>query len=125
IQLVVPNAMTAREGMPELGDTLGPRTLDNTGHRRFVIMEFDLEEKRNGQDTKDAPFLRRMADRGISLSDINATLIHHLATKWPLAMAVHSGGKSLHGWFRAEGEDEDALENFFRYGITLGADYHL
>jgi hypothetical protein len=37
-------------------------------------------------------------------------------------MAVHSGGKSLHGWFFCAGECEETLKNFMRSAVLLGAD---
>ena len=40
----------------------------------------------------------------------------------PLVCAVHRGGKSLHGWFNVEGENEEKARGFFRYAVSLGAD---
>src|SRR5262245_2661328 len=40
----------------------------------------------------------------------------------PFVSAVHSGGKSLHGWFDVHGEDEKKIKWFFRYAVSLGAD---
>jgi len=37
-------------------------------------------------------------------------------------MAVHSGGKSIHGWFCCGGRDEANLLRFMRYAVSLGAD---
>jgi hypothetical protein len=49
-------------------------------------------------------------------------LISHLAGYAPLVCAVHSGGKSLHGWFQARGCEESRIERFFRYAVSRGAD---
>ena len=49
-------------------------------------------------------------------------LLVHLASHAPLVCAVHSGGKSLHGWFNVEGEDEEKTRRFFRYAVSRGAD---
>jgi hypothetical protein len=46
----------------------------------------------------------------------------HLATRAPLALAVHSGSKSIHGWFYCQGRAEDRLRVFMRYAVALGAD---
>jgi hypothetical protein len=35
---------------------------------------------------------------------------------------VHSGRKSIHGWFFCAGQPEERLLQFFRYAVTLGAD---
>ena len=46
----------------------------------------------------------------------------HLAERAPLALAVHSGSKSLHGWFYCVGQSEERLRDFMRYAVMLGAD---
>ena len=74
-------------------------TLANTGPRRFLVCEFD---------------------RGTT--DEHAALLLHLGTLGPLVCAVHSGGKSLHGWFRVDAQTEAEVERFFRYAVSLGAD---
>jgi integrase len=80
--LVVPNPMTSREGVTQKGD-LYPRSLDNTGHRKFVVTEFDQKEL-----TKE----------------MQGSIVQHLAEdKAPLVMVVDSGGKSLHAWFACRG----------------------
>jgi hypothetical protein len=38
------------------------------------------------------------------------------------AGAVHSGSKSIHGWFYCQGKDEEFLKRFMRYAVALGAD---
>jgi len=73
--------------------------LEATGSRRFLVIEFD----RGGVDE-------------------HATLLLHLAARAPLAIVVHSGNKSLHGWFYCAGQAEERLERFMRYAVSLGAD---
>ena len=36
-------------------------------------------------------------------------MLLHLAERAPMALVVHSGGKSLHGWFYCVGQPEDRL----------------
>jgi hypothetical protein len=55
-------------------------------------------------------------------ADDHAAILIHLAGFAPLVCAVHSGGKSLHGWFFVAGQPEAKVEKFFRYAVTLGAD---
>ena len=74
-------------------------TLANTGERRFLICEFDTGKP-----------------------DDHAALLLHLGTFAPLVCAVHSGGKSLHGWFYVHGQPDDKVLKFFRYAVSLGAD---
>jgi hypothetical protein len=96
--LIVPSVMTAPTGRNQDGEE-SPRCLDNTGARRFLVVEFDsgtLEE--------------------------HAAILLHLAEFGPLALAVFSGSKSLHGWFYCAGEPEPTLLTFFRSAVALGAD---
>jgi hypothetical protein len=96
--LIVPSPMTSETGLTKNGRE-SCHTLDNTGPRRFLIIE---------------------ADRG-SL-DEQAAVIGHLASYAPLAAVVFSGSKSLHGWFACQRASEDTLLRFMRYAVSLGAD---
>lgn len=73
--------------------------LSNTGSRSFLVVEFD-----------------------IGTTDDHAALLLHLAERAPLTLAVHSGRKSLHGWFYCKDQPEGRLEFFMRYAASLGAD---
>ena len=97
-QLIVPSPMSARTGTTQDGK-LSEHSLDNTGPRRFLVVEFD-------QGTADE----------------HSALLLHLAERAPLAVAVHSGSKSLHGWFYCVGESTERLHDFMRYAVMLGAD---
>lgn len=97
-QLIVPSPMSATTGTTQDG-RLSEHSLANTGPRRFLIIEQDIEN-----------------------ADEQAAVLIHLAERWPLALAVHSGGKSLHGWFYCHGQSEDRLHRFMRYAVALGAD---
>lgn len=106
LQFIVPSPMTARFGKklnPQPGeDPMSAHTRNNTGPRRFLITEFD-----------------------------NGTIPEQCAALWeldqylPLVLVLHSGGKSLHGWFYCHGESEDALLRFMRYAVGLGGDPRL
>ena len=74
-------------------------TLENTGERRFLVVE---------QDSGTA--------------DEQASVLLHLAGMAPLVLAVHSGSKSIHGWFYCEGRPEEQLRRFMNYAVRLGAD---
>ena len=97
-QLIVPSPMNARTGRTQEGKE-SEHTLENTGPRRFLIIE---------QDAGSA--------------DDQAAVLLHLAARAPLALAVHSGSKSIHGWFMAAGQPEERLRRFMRYAVALGAD---
>jgi len=96
--LIVPSPMTSETGLTKSGRK-SYHSLENTGPRRFLIIE---------------------ADRG-SL-DQQAAAIGHLATLAPLAAVVFSGSKSLHGWFVCKGTSEETLLRFMKYAVSLGAD---
>ena len=77
------------------------RCEDNTGERQFLVIE---------------------RDRG-SLDDQSAILLY-LARFAPLVMVVHSGGKSLHGWFYIAGRSESKNKQFMDLAVSVGADHH-
>lgn len=108
--LVVPSPMTAPSGRGLDGRT-SHRCLDNTGPRRWLVIEFD-----------------KLADGKTNMPiDEQAALHWHLRTSaacagWPpLRLIVHSGGKSLHGWFGPCGEDA-VSRGLMGYAVSLGAD---
>jgi hypothetical protein len=101
LALIVPSPMTARTGLTKQGKE-SAHALSNTGPRRFLICEFDT-----------------------GTTDEHAALLINLAGYAPLVCAVHSGGKSLHGWFYVHGQPEEKVLKFFRYAVSLGADSRL
>jgi hypothetical protein len=98
-QLIVPSPMKAQLGRRKKDGKLSAHTLDNTGDRRFLVCEFDT-----------------------GTTDEHAALLLHLASRAPLVLAVHSGNKSLHGWFFCAGQPETKLRRFMDYAVSLGAD---
>ena len=98
LALIVPSAMTARTGHTK-EDKVSAHTLETTGQRRFLIIE---------QDSGDV--------------DDQVAILLHLAEYAPLVMAVHSGHRSLHGWFSCRDASEQTLRDFMRYAVRLGAD---
>jgi hypothetical protein len=118
LQFIVPNPMTARRGVTKARKS-SAHALSNTGPRRFLIVEFDFDAK---DSAEQARLLGRLANEGRDSRDLCAALLLHLAEKAPLALAVHSGGKSLHGWFYCADVPEQKVWPFFRYAVSLGAD---
>jgi hypothetical protein len=98
LQLIVPSPMSKLRGLTQDGRD-SAHTLANTGPRRFLVIEFD-----EGTD------------------DQHSAILLHLALRFPLALAVHSGNKSLHGWFYCAAQSEENLLLFMRYAVSLGAD---
>ena len=99
-QFIVPSPMSKIRGLTKAGRP-SDHCLDNTGPRKFAVVEFDTGS-----------------------ADEHAALLWHLRCELgaPLVLAVHSGGKSLHGWFYCEGCPEDQVAGFYRYCVSLGAD---
>jgi len=98
LQLIVPSPMSAITGRTKDGH-LSKHSKDNTGPRRYLVVEFDRGDV-----------------------DDHAALLWHLALKAPLALVVHSGSRSLHGWFFCAGQSEEYLRQVMRYCVSLGAD---
>jgi hypothetical protein len=98
LQLIVPSPMSALTGITQEGKE-SAHTLSNTGPRRFLVIEQD--------------------DGTV---DEQAAVLLHLAERAPLALTVHSGSKSIHGWFYCVGQSEERLQKFMRYAVSLGAD---
>jgi hypothetical protein len=98
LQLIVPSPMNVRTGITQEGK-VSEHALSNTGDRRFLVIEFDCGS-----------------------IDEHAALLIHLLGRAPMVLGVHSGGKSLHGWFFAAGQPEEPWRQFFEYALTLGAD---
>ncbi|MCX6995791.1 MAG: hypothetical protein NTV49_01580 [Kiritimatiellaeota bacterium] len=78
-----------------------PRCQNNVMARRYLVAEFD-----------DA----RLAKRD------QAQLATALADMAPLVMAVDSGGKSVHAWYRVEAMSRKDQARFFAVACLLGAD---
>jgi hypothetical protein len=95
-QFIVPSPMIG-EAVPPNGKS--KRCLTNTGPRRFLVIESD-----------------------IGTADEQTGVIWHLARFAPLALAVHSAGRSVHGWFYTLGRSEDENRAFMEYAVSLGAD---
>ena len=97
-EFVVPSAMSALAGKRKSDGELSAHTLDNTGPRQYLVIEFD-----------DGATFDEQAARHIWLSEFR-----------PLRLVVHSGSKSLHGWYEASDEVED--RRFMEEATRLGAD---
>jgi hypothetical protein len=97
-EFVVPNAMSALEGKRKSDGEMSAHTLDNTGPRQNIVVEFD-----------DGASLDEQAARHIWLSEFRQ-----------LRLVVFSGSKSLHGWYVATDEAED--RKFMEEAVRLGGD---
>ena len=121
LELVVPSPMTGPTGLNQEGG-IASRCLANTGERRYLVIEFDFSADKPGAPLTDCGrFVADLEGRGITVRDACAALLAHLAQLAPLVLVVWSGGKSLHGWFRVAGREDDAAK-LMRYARTLGAD---
>jgi hypothetical protein len=119
-QFIVANPMTKETGVTTDGRE-SQRCIDNTGPRKFVVIEFDISGSGDW-----AAYVRDWRNREITTLDANVSLIFELATKGlprlPLGMAVYSGGKSIHAWYPCEGLRDDQVKPFMVRAARLGAD---
>jgi hypothetical protein len=103
---VVANPMRAPTGLTQEGK-VSPRCLNNAclpSQRRYIVVEFDT---------------------GDTLED-QIRLLSSLHTRAaPLALAVFSGGKSIHGWFNVSALAPREKLYLFRRGALLGCDASL
>jgi hypothetical protein len=118
LQFIVPNPMSATVGLTKT-QKLSAHALSNTGARRFLIVEFDFDASQSAEEER---LLTNLQIDGRDTRDLCAALLLHLAEMAPLAAAVYSGGKSLHGWFYCAHAPHEELSRFFRYAVSLGAD---
>lgn len=100
LQYIVPSAMRAPWGVTSDGRE-SQRCMANTGPRQFLVVECDS-----------------------STEDTQARVLALIAQVLPLRMVVHSGGKSLHGWFAVGKVSEAILAKVFGIAVWLGADSH-
>ena len=98
LQFIVPSPMSSIWAETQGGER-SQHTLNNTGPRKYLVVEFD-----KGEHADHAAFL------------------HNLNRIIPITMVVHSGNKSLHGWFHVEGMPEAKQVGFFDEATKLGAD---
>jgi len=88
----------------------------------IVECDFSIYARDGKTETKLAPLIRKLDAQGFSVADLCAGVLLHLAQFAPMVCAVHSGGKSLHGWFYVQGQPDEKVTKFFRYAVFLGAD---
>ncbi len=98
LALIVPSPMSAVQGITQDGKP-SEHTLSNTGTRHFLVIEQDS-----------------------GTLDDQAGVLLHLRQFAPLVLAVHSGKKSIHGWFLCRGRAEELVIRFMKYAVALGAD---
>ena len=95
-QFIVPSPMIGR-GVPHNGKSR--RCLTNTGPRVYLVIESDS-----------------------GTADEQAAILWHLAQFAPFVLAIHSAGKSVHGWFYVANRSEAENSKFMQYAVSLGAD---
>jgi hypothetical protein len=120
--LIVPNPMLHATGLTQSGK-LSQHTLDATAARIYLVIECDFSQHDNsGEPTVFLPLIDAWERDGIEVADAGAAILWHLKDCLPLVLGVHSGGKSVHGWFAAFDREEDQLWHFMRLAYSLGAD---
>lgn len=100
--LIVPSPMRSVFGRRKSDGAFSAHTADNTGDRRFLVLDFD-------------------DDAGL---DVHAGATEALRRRFPfpLVMALYSGGKSLHAWFFVAHRPESEVRSMMRAACVFGAD---
>jgi hypothetical protein len=90
-----------------------------------LVVEFDFSEfARDGKtETIWTELVREWQRAAIPIADVCGALHLHLSKRLPLCCAVHSAGKSVHGWYPAFEHSENQLREFMEYAVQLGADH--
>ena len=119
---IVPSPTRSRYGRTIEGH-MSEHSLDGTGPRLFLVVEFDFTPvTAAGKPTIWSPLIDRCEEKGRSILDMNAALTAHLmqsATPW---LVVYSGGKSLQSWWHCHETDDDTLKRWYRsHSLPLGA----
>ena len=78
MQFIVPSPMAARLGVTT-DHEISEHSLASTGARKYLVVESDT-----------------------GATDEQAAILLHLSKHAPLVMGVHSGRKSIHGWFACQ-----------------------
>lgn len=113
------NPSTFKSTEPTDGHRIA-RTNDNVAHRRYMVLEFDLE----ASDFKPDGHGVYTEAEVLSLRERFIACCMELAKHLPLVMVVDSGGKSVHFWFHC-GEWTEAVEKVFAIACEHGADPRL
>ena len=98
---IVPNPNSKYEAETQSGRLSG-HCRAATGKRKYLVVEFDDEKITKSQQTGLIRFLEKQSGA-------------------QLVMLVDSGGKSIHGWFKAS-IDESTNWRFMTLAVALGAD---
>jgi len=114
LQFIVPNPIVARVGRTQSGKA-SAHAKQNTGPRQYLVIEFDFEPT-------DTPVFQVLNELKLTSLDACAALLWELGKALRLDLVVHSGGKSLHGWFDCHEIPEEKLHEFMQIAVQLGAD---
>jgi hypothetical protein len=123
LQFVVPNPMTSLYGQKK-GGGKSQRCLDNTGPRRFLVVESDPRKWNKLTPEEQKHFEGEVHYIAAKKDEAAASLwdIARRAEDAPLVMVVDSGGKSLHGWFLVASVPQERIKDIFAYAVAVGAD---
>lgn len=91
---------------------------------KYLVVEGDFElesESNKPADASRREWFTGLLAQGWTSKDICASMLLYLRKRRPLIMVVDTGGKSLHGWFKATpGTGLD--DPFMEFAVALGAD---
>ena len=100
LPFIVPSVAETALGKRKSDGLPSKRCEEMFPHRSYAVCEFD--------------------DHAPPAEQVGRAL--YLARVLPLVCVLHSGGKSVHAWYRAAGEAEEDVLAFYEVAIALGAD---
>lgn len=120
--LIVANPMLRKVGLTASGKQ-SQHTLDATAAPIYLPIECDFSRYDNsGKPTVFLPLIDGWQRDSIQIAEACVAILWHLAGRLPLVLGVHSGNKSIHGWYAAFDRRQQELWTFMRHAYSLGAD---
>jgi hypothetical protein len=121
--LIVPNPMLTKGSLTG-SERMSKHTFRQTASRVYLAIECDFKRSTNkGEPTVFGPLLDTWKRDKIERQDVCAAILMHLSKTLPLVAAVHSGNRSIHGWFTAFDREPRELWAFMKSAYSIGADH--
>jgi hypothetical protein len=117
MQFIVPHPMIAPKGITQQGHS-SAHSKANTGELTYLVIECDFDAR--SPEWRD--HIARWKKADLEITDACASILAYLDDYAPLTLAVYSAGKSVHGWFNAQGVDAEIIRRFVAKAYSLGAD---
>ena len=121
--LVVPSLMATIRGKKPNGET-SRRCASMITKRLYLVLETDFRPDDPGATPTPIGELLKANPNLPTPKELSAGVAHQwLDLRWPVALILFSGGKSVHSWIATWAHDDDAeAARMFSHATALGAD---